>query len=61
MNISSIGSSVQYATLSANNEASAAVVGKVLDQEKTDGQNAVQLIDSADPKGSSGHSLSVYA
>lgn len=59
MNISSAASPAQYATMNSPSTESAAVVDKVLDQEKTDGQDTVELIASAAPPRAG--SLSVYA
>ncbi len=61
MNISSVGSSLQSAMLNAQGPTSGSVMAKVLDQEKTDGQDAEALIESAAPKPADGSSLSVYA
>jgi hypothetical protein len=61
MNISSTGSAAEYATMAVPDKASATVVGKVLDQEKSDGQAMVDLIDSAGSPTGQGHALSIYA
>jgi hypothetical protein len=61
MNISSVGSSVQYAVAGADSSAGAAVMGKVLDQEKAQAQDTVELIASAGAQPPEGHTLSVYA
>ncbi len=59
MNIQSLGSSMQSSMESAQGATAGAVMTKVLDQEKIDGQDAIDLIDSAKPASSG--SLSVYA
>jgi len=60
MNIQSVGSSMQSSMENAQGATAGAVMSKVLDQEKIDGQDAIDLIDSAAQPSSSG-SLSVYA
>jgi hypothetical protein len=59
VNITSVGSTLQSSLLNADGPTSGAVMTKVLDQEKVNGQDAVDLIDSAEPKSDS--SVSVYA
>jgi hypothetical protein len=61
MNISSVGSSLPSAMQGAQGPTAGAVMQKVLDQEKVDGEDALDLISSADVKPSNGQSLSVYA
>jgi len=62
MNISSVGSPAQYvAQLDPGSGVSAAVAGKELGQVKIDGEEALDLIQSADPSTDGGHSVSVYA
>ncbi len=61
MNVSSVGSPAQYAPANLSSATSGAVMGKVLSQEKTDGQEAEDLIASASPQTSGGHAVSVYA
>jgi hypothetical protein len=61
MNISSVGSSAQYMAQAASDSEGVAVMGKVLDQQKAEGQDTVELIASAAAPPSNGHSLSVYA
>ncbi len=60
MNISSVSSSLQSSMLNASGSTAGAVMGKVLDQEKTDGQDAEALIESAAPAPRDG-AVSVYA
>jgi hypothetical protein len=59
MNISSVGSSLTSSMLNAQGSTAGAVMGQVLDQEKVDGADAEQLIESAAPQKEG--SVSVYA
>jgi hypothetical protein len=61
MNISSVESSAQYATMSAATSVSAAIDAKVLDQVKAEGQDSVELINSAASPAQAGHAVSLYA
>jgi hypothetical protein len=61
MNISSVGSSLQYMAAAGTDTEGALVMGKVLDQAKVEGQDTQELIASAAPAPQSGHALSVYA
>ncbi len=59
MNMSSVGGA---GSVDASMPASVLMAKKGLNQQKQDGQNAVQLIQgAAAPPPSGGHSLSVYA
>ncbi len=59
MNITSVGSTLPSSLLNADGPTAGAVMGKVLDQEEVNGQDAVALIDSAAPKQDG--EVSVYA
>jgi hypothetical protein len=61
MNISSVGSPAQYATMAAADSVSASVDGSVLNEVKAEGQDTVDLINSAASQPQAGHALSVYA
>jgi hypothetical protein len=62
MNVSNVGSPAQYlSALDPDSGVSGSVAVKVLQQEKTDGQDEEDLIQSASQQPSDGHSLSVYA
>jgi hypothetical protein len=63
MNVSSVGSPAQYMPANASSASSGAVMGKVLSQEKADGQEAEDLIASASPQtsGSTGSNVNTYA
>jgi hypothetical protein len=62
MNVSSVGSPAQYMnSVDSSDGVSGSVAEKVLSQVKQDGEEALDLIHSAAPQGSTGQNLNVYA